>query len=160
MTNVCIHCLQPIKLAHKETLNKSKLTMLQTAATHVKSTMINNFRMRDIGDFSHNPNAYTNWQKLRYHGLIAHITENGERVAGRWLITRNGWSFLRGESELPKYVLVRNNHIIERAERKITVKDVFRGDPAFETTFQYFDTFDNAVGYKPTTQDNLRIALL
>jgi len=152
-TQTCHSCGQPIKAAHKEILSKQKLTMLQTAARHVIATGVNDFKKRDVGDFANSPTAYNNFQKLRYHGLITQVKKDGVKYRERWLITRNAWAFLRGELEMPKWVMIRNNHIDEnfpRCQELIGVKDVYRGSEAIVTTFEYFDHDTGAqIGFKP-----------
>lgn len=150
---VCHSCGQPIKEAHKEVLNKQKLTMLQAAARLVIETGVNDFKKRDVGNFASSPTAYNNFQKLRYHGLITQVKVKGVKHRDRWLITRNAWAFLRGELELPKWVMVRNNHIDEnfpRCQETIGVKDVYRGSDVITTTFEYFDhDTGEQIGFKP-----------
>lgn len=131
---------------HKETLTKGKLEMLKQAANHVTATMQNDI---PLSIFGAQISKYNNFQKLRYHGLIHHVRKNGQIVRGRWLITRNGWAFLRGEIQLPKYVFVANNEITGRADQTISVRDVHYGSDVIETTFQYFDKNNNPVGFRP-----------
>ena len=58
-------------------------------------------------------NEWTNFSKLRFHALVAHVTdEEGKRVQGRWLLTKRGNQFLRGEIDVPQYVRTMNNHVI------------------------------------------------
>ena len=127
--------------------------MLKAAAKEVIETNKNDFRKRDIADIQNSNTAYNNFQKLRYHGLIAHVTDSGVKQRDRWLITRNAWAFLRGEIELPKWVMIRNNHIDEsfnRCDDTIGVKGVYRGSDAITTTFEYFDHDTGAqIGFRP-----------
>ncbi len=152
---ICDHCGQPIQEAHKEVLSKMKLTMLKSAAAHVIATEVNDFKKSDIAEMLEN-SAYGNFQKLRYHGLVTPARDKaGNRVRGRWLITRNGWAFLRGELDLPKFVLVRNNHVVDGSHSKVllNVRDVYRGSDAIVTTFEYFDhETGEQIGYRPTLQ--------
>lgn len=147
----CESCGSVIKLTHKETLNKMKLKMLKIAARHVIETKVNDFSLKELDD---NVSNYANWQKLRYHGLVHYVTKNGSRQRGRWLITRNGWAFLRGEISLPKYVLVKNNHIESRSDRLITVREVYYGAEEIQTTFEYFDDDGKPVGFRPTIKQS------
>src|SRR5882724_5163312 len=55
-------------------------------------------------------NESHNFQKLRFHGLIAHADDENPR-SGYWLITKRGGAFLRGEITVPKRVLVFRNHV-------------------------------------------------
>jgi hypothetical protein len=65
------------------------------------------------------------------------------------LITRNGWAFLRGEIQIHKWVLVRENHIVSYSPELVSVRDVYYGSEAITTTFEYFDEYGNQVGYRP-----------
>lgn len=135
--------------AHKEQITKSKLILLQKAAKQIMDTMVNDFDISTFGSVS----EYNNWQKLRYHGLIAHKTDqNGNRVRGHWLITRNGWAFLRGELSIPKYVLVKDNHIIDRSDSSVSIKDIWYGSEIIQTTFEYFDSYGRPIGFKPISK--------
>lgn len=135
--------------AHKEVLNKMKVVMLRRAADHVIKTMDNKFMVREIS----RPEEYSmfhNFQKLRYHGLIAPIRdENGKKLKGQWLITRNGWAFVRGEIELSKFVLVANNHIRERSEKKVSLREVNAQVLEIQTRFEYFDVNNKPIGLRP-----------
>ena len=116
---------------HKETLNRHKLNLLVTGAEEVKRTGEN---IIDIKLFSSNINSYNNWQKLRYHGLIAKTDKRGE-----WLITKNGWAFLRGDISLPSYVVIGDNHIVERSDARIDATDLYKTNEVVESTFEYYE---------------------
>lgn len=155
----CEACGSVIQQTHKETLNKMKLTMLKAGASRVIETNKNDFQLHEL---SGNINSYNNFQKLRYHGLIHYVTRNGVRQRGHWLITRNGWAFLRGEITLPKYVLVKNNHIESKSDRHITVREVYYGSEEIQTTFEYFDDDGKPVGFRPTIRqsNNMQMSLV
>lgn len=144
----CEHCGQRIRLQRKEMLNKAKVSMLKRAAQHVMTTMTNDFMTRDFTD-DIEYKLYSNFQHLRYHGLIAHVKVNGKKVGKHWLITRNGWAFLRGEIDLPRYVLVKDDHTQSRADERVYLKDLLHGDPYIQTTFEYFDDAGKPVGVFP-----------
>jgi DNA-binding PadR family transcriptional regulator len=148
MSDTCHTCGQKIQQTHKEQLNKMKLTMLKEAANHVKATMKNDFKKSDLPTQNHS--EYANFQKLRYHGLITPTRDKaGNRIRGRWLITRQGWAFLRGELDLAAHVLVKNNHIVGKSKRTLNVKDVYRGSEEVVTVFEYFDDDGRPVGIRP-----------
>lgn len=139
-----------VKQAHKEVLNKMKLTMLRRAAEHVISTMDNNFMVREIcepDEFQ----LFNNFQKLRYHGLVTPIRDGeGKRVKGLWLITRNGWEFLRGKKLMHAWVSVKENRIVERSEDMVSLRDVAMDMFEITTRFEYFDEETNQpVGLRP-----------
>jgi hypothetical protein len=74
-----------------------------------------------------------NWTKLRFHALIAKVKENGQHKRGRWLITRRGAQFLRGEIQIPARVWTFRNHIVERSEEMVTVAQVYGSEPYYPT---------------------------
>lgn len=147
--SVCDSCGQRIQETRKETLSKMKLTMLRAAADHVIATGKNDFRVRDFSapeDYK----LYSNFHHLRFHGIIAKVKKDGQVVPRHWLVTRNGWAFLRGELELPKYVLVRNNAIESRADRLVSLGDVWHGADNLVTNFEYFDhETGEPIGWRP-----------
>jgi hypothetical protein len=160
MSDICPECGQRKQDAHKEVLNRMKLTMLQSAAAHVMQTMRNDFKVYDFAN-DRQFKTYHNFQKLRYHGLITPVKDPlGRRIRARWLITRNGWSFLRGEKELPKYVLVQHNLIIKHAPELVYMKDVYYGADYIQTTFEYFDGAGNPVGVRPGVKHNGQLMLV
>jgi hypothetical protein len=154
----CNSCGQQIRLAHKETLNKKLLQGLQRAAEIVIDTQSNDV---DLHSFIDDYNIYNNFQKLRYFGLVHHVRDyKGHKVRGHWLITRNGWAFLRGELEVHKWVKVLDNQIRERSQELIDVRQVYRGSDIVVTTFEYFDDNDRPVGYRPTVMPERQATLL
>jgi len=142
-----------VKPIHKEVLNKKKVEMLKIAATHVIETMRNDFPLNELLG---NTSFYNNFQKLRYHGLVHHVTVNGTRKRGHWLITRNGWAFLRGELDLPAYVLVQGNRVFSRSDRRVFLKDVWAGSGNMATSFEYFDEYGKPVGFRPVVSPVMR----
>jgi hypothetical protein len=56
----------------------------------------------------------SNITNLRFHGLVAKVKDREKKthIKGRWLITKRGWEFLRGDLLLPKYVLTRDNKVV------------------------------------------------
>jgi len=68
----------------------------------------------------------SNISKLRVHGLIAKVKENDEVKRGRWLITRQGWAYLRGE-EITNTVTHFRNRVIDRSDDKTTIGEVMTG---------------------------------
>jgi hypothetical protein len=125
---------------HKETLNRHKLYLLKQGADEVARTGKN---IVDIKIFRSNINSYNNWQKLRYHGLIAKTDKRGE-----WVITTNGWNFLRGDISLPSYVVIGDNHIVERADTHVDANKLYKTEEIVDTTFEYYEPTYNP---KPQT---------
>lgn len=137
--------------SHKEILNKHKITLLKKAARQVVNSEKNEF---NIGIFRDNITDYNNLQKLRYHGLITHIKVNGVIQRGKWLITRNGFSFLKGETGLPKWVEIEENRIVAQSDNIVFIEDVYKGSEAVATTFEYFNN-NKAIGWRPTAPSEI-----
>lgn len=150
MSELCGECGRPKPQAHKESMDKTRLQMLQKAAQRVVDTGVNDFKKKDLGLAEFGQSAYGNFTRLRYHGLITPVRDqNKKRIKGRWLITRNGWAFLRGEFQIHKYVLVKNNEITSRSDERIGLRDVWFGAEIMQTTFEYFDDDGRMVGVRP-----------
>lgn len=165
----CDHCGQRIPLTRKEMLNKHKVQMLKRAATYVKQQYdageenANDFMVRDFTepeDFK----RFNFFSHLRLHGLVFKQTDAaGNVLRGRWGITRNGWAFLKGQLQLPAYVLIKNNHIESRADLLVNFSDVWRGEDTMQTSFEYFDDDGKPVGVfpqAPASADNNQGRLL
>lgn len=144
----CDNCGQRLPQARKETLSKIKVVILMSAGQLVAERMSNRFKLKEVAACVE-PSHYNNFQKLRYHGLIAKLKIDGQPVRNEWCITRNGFRFLRGRIALPKYVLIKENHVVERSDILLTLTDVWRGAPYLENSFEYFDDDNNPVGLRP-----------
>lgn len=145
----CDHCGQRIPLARKEMLNKHKVQMLKRAASHVLTTMQNDFMVRDFTD-PEDFKRFNFFSHLRLHGLVFKQKDAaGNVLRGRWGITRNGWAFLRGQLQLPAYVLIKNNSIESRADEMVNFGQVWRGEDTMQTSFEYFDDDGKPVGIRP-----------
>lgn len=151
--SVCPECHQKIKQAYKEMLDKHVLTMLKHSAELVIKTKVNEVRRTDVCE---SKTDYVNFSRLRFFGLLAKCTDK----RGSWLITRNGWAFLRGEIKLSKWVLIRENHIVEHSTERLTVRDVYHGSEAIQTTFEYFDDYGQPVGFRPVRQQSRQLTLI
>mgnify|MGYP003627574068 CR=1 FL=1 len=92
-------------------------------------------------DLDFTKSQFTNFQKLRYHGLIAkcYDKETKVRQSGYWLLTRRGNSFLKGEISIPIRVLTFRNRIVEKDENKVSVKHILSNDelPYWDTLEQF-----------------------
>jgi hypothetical protein len=95
-------------------------------------------------------NEYNNFQKLRYHGLIAHYRNpvTKEPVSGYWLLTRRGNQFAKGDIHIPKKVMIFRNKIFERSDEYVSIEEVMK-DPnfnywpsKFDTHFEFLDIHD------------------
>lgn len=65
----------------------------------------------------------TQLTKMRFHGLVAKVKENGTHVPRHWTITHKGWNWLKGEP-IQEKVLVFNNAVLGHEGELITIKRV------------------------------------
>ncbi len=75
---------------------------------------------------------YGNFQKLRFHALIAKYKENGEWVARQWVITHRGANFLKGIEKIPARVQTYRNHVVGHDLKTLNVGEVMKGDIFWE----------------------------
>ena len=106
--------------------------ILVKAYSIVVASNQNRFRLTDL---DLDPNMYNNFQKLRYHALIAKYKENGEHQKAYWLLTRRCGQFLRGELAIPRRVRTFRNHVIEHDPDLVKVRDVIGSEPYVQTDF-------------------------
>jgi hypothetical protein len=132
---------------YKEKLTKGLVVSLLKFRDVVVSTNSNEIHVPTKLPFSYN--EYCNFQKLRYHGLVAKVKdkETGEKKAGYWLLTRRGNQFCKKEVAIPEYVETFRNKIVERAESKISILDVLQGED------NYWDKINDYIGELPDLED-------
>lgn len=82
-------------------------------------------------ELSLNHTEYGNFQKLRFHGLIAKYKEGGEWIKGTWLLTRRGRQFLGGEIRIPVSVQTFRNHIVAYSAETVTISEVDKKAPYY-----------------------------
>ena len=107
-----------------ENITKSQITLLNKLHRGIKRFNRNSIHLQD--DLNLTKNEYNNFQKLRYNGLVAHAD-----ATGCWLMTRRGASFLKGEIDLPKGVLVFRNRIQKYATKRVDIKSVLKNDEPY-----------------------------
>lgn len=120
---VCPHCgakkkvywqrLSPILV---KTLVKFKAAVIQKGE--------NKIHLRD--DLELTKSEYTNFQKLRFHGLVAKYKIEGKNIYGYWVLTRRGSDFLKNEITVPVKVKTYRNKVIGYSEARVTVIDVIK----------------------------------
>lgn len=70
---------------------------------------------------------WTNFQKLRYWGLIAPVSVANLRKGGCWRITQFGTCFLEGTVKIPKRVTTYRNKVVLKFDNDISVNEVKDG---------------------------------
>lgn len=129
----CPHCGARMKI-WTHSLTPGLVNILFKAIRFVKANGINEFHVhQDIG-LTHFEAA--NFQKLRFHGLVAHADPENKRN-GRWLLTLRAGQFLRGEIAVPKAVQTFRNRVTCHSQETLTIND-FRGKLSwFEQEFNF-----------------------
>ncbi len=110
------------------------------AIEFVKRSGKNQFHLQK--DLNLSKTEYNNFQKLRFHGLVAHVSNK----VGYWLITKRGGQFLRNELEIPAAVMTFRNRVEGHSPEMTRITDfkgkfpTFQSEYAFETrTVSLFD---------------------
>lgn len=90
---------------------------------------------------------YSDFQKLRYHALIAKHKEDGAAKRGWWVLTHRGNQFVKGEIQIPEKVRVFRNRITGYSDYLVDIKKVMQTDP-------YWDTKDT-ITFEPADQETI-----
>lgn len=119
--------------ARWEPLNSGLVNCLIKAikAVHVKNE--NKFHWHR--DLNLTNNESHNFQKLRFHALIAHADKNNPK-SGYWLITARGGQFLRGEISVPKKVKIFRNEVLDHSKELVYIRQL-KGLSEFDSKFAY-----------------------
>lgn len=136
----CPHCGASMKM-YWHRLNAGLVHALVKVYTRVVEKNENKVSKKEI-KLTHS--EYGNFQKLRFHALIAKYKENGQWVRGTWLLTHRGAQFLRGEIQIPRKVQTFRNKITAHDEEYVTVTDVIKEQPYWDTAETYIHFADIA----------------
>ena len=160
--NRCPHCGAKME-KKKHLLNRGLVKALRVTIAGVKAQDKNDIAFGDIPWDNNNKgfNLRQNFQKLRYFGLVAHPRdENGKRIWGRWLITKRGGQFLRGEISVYSFVVSYRNHVIERSETFKSIVEVENDHTLsyYQTEFAYekpMPDYDDSDAEEPDEDEDL-----
>lgn len=118
-------------------------------------------------ELSLSKSAYNNFQKMRYHGLVAKYVnpETKRNEQGYWLLTRRGNLWLKGEIKIPIRVQTFRNQISDRDISEIvSIYDVLLDssvpywDSKQDMTYEFPNVFDfNDVEYDMKGQMIIRL---
>lgn len=146
----CPHCGASMKM-YWHRLNSGLVHALVKVYTRVVEKNENKVSKKEL-NLTHS--EYGNFQKLRFHALIAKYKENGQWVRGTWLLTHRGAQFLRGEIQIPRKVQTFRNKITAYDEEYVTVTDVIKERPYWDTAETFIEFADIAdvtdINNKPT----------
>ena len=79
---------------------------------------------------------HMNMTKLRFHGLIAKYRKDKQIVRGVWVMTARGADFFKGKLSVPLRVQTLRNHVVGYSDNLVTVSDVMRTEPFWESNFE------------------------
>jgi len=85
-----------------------------------------------INDLSLSKTEYNNFQKLRFHGLVAKYKVDGIWERGYWLITKRGNEFVCGRLDVPSRVMTYRNVVVDHDKRLINIKSITGMQPYVE----------------------------
>lgn len=122
----CPHCNASMKM-HWHALSKGLANTLVKFRKRVIELKRNKVHIKD--EIAFTKSEFTNFQKLRYHGLVAKYIdpETKQHVAGYWLLTRRGNQFCKGLLAVPARVQTFRNKISDKAQELVKVSDVLSG---------------------------------
>jgi hypothetical protein len=102
-----------------------------------------------ISELEFNTTEFCNFQKLRYHAMIAKYKDkDGKRVGGYWLLTRRGSQFCKGNISVPDKVATFRNIIRKKSTELIYIGSVLKDaklpqwDSISTMQFDNYDVFD------------------
>lgn len=100
----CTHCEQTLKI-YTYGISRTMVTVLRQLAKQAGRGAI------DVDKIDLKHSERTQLTKMRFHGLVAKVKDQGHHVARHWIITTKGWNFLGGH-EIPAKVIVYNNQVL------------------------------------------------
>ena len=106
---------------------------------------------------------YANFQKLRYHGLVAHVKKaDGVEDAGYYLLTKRGNLFCKNQIEVPDKVLIFRNKIEARGTTFTNVERALKNNdmPFWDTKDDFDIEFKDIDDYADIRFDNKGQGLL
>ena len=95
-------------------------------------------------DLSLTNNQFGNFQKLRYHGLIAKVFDKETKLhkSGYWLLTRKGNQFVKGQISTAQSVFTFRNSIVDKSPNMVFISEVMQDDK-----LPIWDEYNNSVEY-------------
>jgi len=130
---ICPYCECPIPKKYKyhlDDLDVSTLLKIWQAVIEQKENKIN------VSDIGLTQSERLRLTQLRFHALVAkYKTLQGTHVGNMWLITKRGGDFLKGDINVPSYVITWRNKVIDHSEEKKKKKD-FKMLDDFRSTYE------------------------
>ena len=107
---ICPHCGRKIA-DYKHTLNKTLIAALAKLNAMGGRGTLKKLKLSNT--------RFSNFQKLRYFGLICHT-----KIKYEWQITKLGVEFLQGRKAISHFVITRNAIVIRKSIEKDFITDV------------------------------------
>jgi len=149
----CPHCGASMKM-HWHRISKGLAqTLVKFREVVVHGGKFNKVHL--TRDMNLTKNEYNNFQKLRYHGLVAKVKENGNRVEGYWLLTKRGNLFCKNQLMIPQKVQTFRNKIEKKSEAFVNLEMVFKGVdmPTWDMRDDFDYDFADITDYEDVTFD-------
>ena len=121
----CPYCHKTFKCdgaqAFKHSLTPGLVRILMKMAKKAKETNLEPVKISwDHGILK--GSELGNYTKLHYFsGLIVPYKEEGKTRTAKWVVTRQGFAFLRGEYLVPKYVITKNAKVIDQSTEHVSI---------------------------------------
>jgi len=116
-------CCGALMKKYWHSLSRGLVDTFREFVTTVKRKGRNEIHLQE--DMTMSNNEYNNFQKLRYWGLVHHADKENLK-SGKWLVTRLGGQFIRGEIEIPKKVQTFRNRITDKSEETVKITDFYQ----------------------------------
>lgn len=127
---ICANCGESMK-SYWHNITPGLVSGLIKAIEFVSRNNRNSFHLAQ--DLNLSKTTYNNFQKLRFHALVAH--DKGKK--GFWLITKRGGEFLRGETTIPKSVKTFRNRVVDHSDELVHIENYKHHFPEFQSEFAY-----------------------
>lgn len=124
----CDRCKRVIKIYRYKANRTMALTMRQPYKAYKESGGVNDIDVRDINLVY---GQRSQLSKVRLHGLIAHVKDDGKVVQSHWLITKKGFAWLDGQA-IPTKVVNFGNQVLGHEGGTITIHEALGEAPAPE----------------------------
>lgn len=137
----CPHCLEGEYIV-KVTKFWHRITpgLVKTLVKVYKRVCEKNNNLVFVNELDLNHSEYGNFQKLRFHALIAKYRKSGQVIHRSWVITKRGSDFIKG-TKIPDKVQTLLNHVIAHSDRLISLTDVMRSEIDWES----YEDFKNQI---------------
>ena len=123
------------------------------------------YKLRPSSEVAFSKTEYNNFQKLRYHALVAKAKdENKKHIDGLWILTKRGNQFCKNQIKLPVNVQTFRNKITDKSKELVSIYDVLKmkgeDSPYWDTKYDFpyelqdVEDIGYAEGYKADKDGN------